>query len=145
MRLLITSCRYCLCDPKACEYRNKLKPAVNAIEAKGTMTHRCPVYWTLIPNGTRVEIELKELEIGERGGDPHEPPEPCAEWISAGWVKGTVVGKCSVGNAFFLIKLDEKATLCVPRRGESWFDAEETEVTYRAKRAKDIRIIPAGN
>ena len=143
MRLLIMSCRYCLRDKTICEYRKKIKSAVNAIDEQGTLTHRCSVYWTLIPSGTRVRVELKELEVGEIGGGmtDQDPPEPWAEWVGAGWVEGTIVGRSTVGSNFFLVKLDKEVSLCLPPQGGSWYDAQPTDVKYRAKRPKDMKIL----
>jgi hypothetical protein len=140
MRLVIGLCGWCRIPKGECIYRAHLRLAIKEIKFNGTLTHKCPKYYEQIPIYSKVRIELKELDVGERGGDHLEPPEPYAEWVSAGKANGMVIKHSKRG--FFVIELDRKVELTLPpEKGDSWLMAKPTMVSLRMKRSNDIEII----
>lgn len=172
MRLSISLCKHCLIDREDCEHYKTIHQGTKAIKTAGTLIHHCRKYYECLPTvaqwqssesefglvqkpipkliadaeriGARVEIELRELEYATnyyRSCD--DPSDGSWEWVSAGWVKGSIIGHKNNDSGFFIIKLDEPVNLCLPPpKGEGgWQDAELIEVQIRLKRAKDIKLL----
>jgi hypothetical protein len=130
MRTIIPLCAHCLRDKDQCKHREGILDKTKLIKEKVTLTHHCPIYYELIPVGTRVEVELKEIKK-----DEYE-----YKWVSKGWVPGKIIGKSSI-KGFYNIKLDTPVEMTIPAIRGSWTDLIKETVTIRAKRAKDIKII----
>ena len=150
MRLSIKLCKYCLRNKDECEHYQAIKAGTKKIKVVGTLLHNCKEYYTTIPIGTVVEIELKELEfhteygMTDGEGTPIEMDEEVGEWVSAGFAQGKVVDTYNGG--FFVIELFKPVELCLPESGRAaWSTAKSRTVTHRAKRACDIKIVEADN
>jgi hypothetical protein len=139
MRTIIPLCAHCLRDKDQCKHREGILDKTKLIKEKGTLTHHCPIYYELIPVGTKVEVELKEIQ-GDEFTLSDGSPDFSHKWVSLGWVKGTIERKSPL-KGFFTIKLDKPVELNIPHKGESWQQATPELYDRRAKRAKDIKII----
>ena len=140
MRLSIRFCRYCCLDSGKCEYRKKIKSAVNNIPFKGTLVHRCPEYWNTIPMYARVKIELFEMKYEEMYMGDGEPTGGGGEWISKGHVEGEVINHSKSGG-YFVVKLDKPIKLFLPEQDKGWNTTEEREVDIRLKHSKNIEVL----
>lgn len=140
MRLIINLCKYCKFQRESCNHYKNIKGAIGSLKKqKGTLIHNCPEYWKSVAIASHVEIELKEISLTDVYND-----YPNAEWVSAGFAKGTIINRSGKSkDGFYVIELDEPATLCLPGQHDdkTWHKAENTKVTIRMKRAKDIKVI----
>jgi hypothetical protein len=145
VRLNIGLCRHCTRNRDECEYRNDLKNKVAQIAHKGTLNHNCPLYRTCWPMGSRVEVEVKSLEVEEVFDtiEPglHIPAGVDGEWVSLGWKVGTVV--CDDCRGWVVIELDEPIAINLPERGKDWDTAREVTVEHTRRRANKIRTLGA--
>ena len=140
MRLVSSLCKYCSRDNKDCPHYQAIRAAISRNAIPVTLTFHCKEYYEIIPLNTDVEVQLHEVNVWVSMNDPGD----CgAEWVSAGWVGGVVIGPGRKG--FMQIKLNEPAELCLPEqdgygKANDWMGAEYREVTHWSKRVKDIII-----
>lgn len=169
MRLVIPLCRYCVRNRSECEYKQEILEAIKPTKFKGTVTHNCPIYRTLVPVvipykqrpecqglgksreeiiaegekiGARVKVVLKELEIGTcYRADYDEEDEATYEWVDAGEAMGTVIVAPIGKNRFFGVRLDDPVDLVLPERGKGWDTAHEQRIKERWLPANKLEFI----
>ena len=139
MRLRIPLCRHCRLGEGECEYRNGLRLVLRPLRPDITITHACPEYRKTWEVGDRVQVELHEIE-GGFGIDPYDgSPTGGPEWVSCGWVSGTITDERQTSLPIFLVKLDTPVTLNLPERGGDWQSAKDRPVEIVSKRSNKIR------
>ena len=141
MRLSIKQCRWCNRNPKACEHAKEIRAGLSTVNVRGTVVHSCPIYKNMLPEGSLVEIELKEIDV-DTYCDPYDPGNSGLtwEWVSRGMAQGHILG--ITRNRFYIIRLLEPVKLVLPPKDKgSYADSEEVEVEIRLKHLKDIKVI----
>lgn len=139
MRLVIGQCRFCTVGQKNCQHYKDVHSQTKQIKASGALTHHCPAYYEVLPNGTRVKVVINEIQMAgeyeENGIQIGEYPE----WTELGEFAG-IVDNPTNRKGFYRIKLDHPQDVSWPD-GDNWHKPKTIEITHIHKRLKEIREI----
>ncbi len=138
MRIIIGECRWCTRNRDECPYLQNIRKAIETLPGF-TFTHKCKDYYRIIPSGTPVEVELKEIRMVEYSIDEGiYDKEP--EWVSLGWVRGTMTDNKSGRRGIIVVKLDEPVELQFPSDGD-WRHPRPKLVSYAGRRLNKIKVV----
>lgn len=136
MRLFVGQCKHCIVGRDSCNHRQEIRFRARQIKARGTLTHHCPVYYDVLPNGTKVRVVIMEIQRVT----PHME-EPYPEWAELGEFEG-VVDNPTKRKGFIRVKLDHPQDVSWPD-GDDWHNPKTIEITHIHKRLNKIETCPS--
>ena len=139
MKLLVSLCKHCTVGRANCPHYQELHKQTLKITSEGVLRHHCPVYNKVLPNGTRVRVAIKEIEMV---GDYEENGIKIAEypdWVELGEFEG-VVDNPTNRKGFYRIKLDHPQNVKWPD-GDDWHNPKTIEITHIHKRLNELKTM----